>query len=40
VFFAPPEKIERVAAAVSRSGGKVLPFLVGRDGVSVIGASG
>ena len=40
IFFAPPEKGERVVQAVSRSGGQVLPFLVARDGVGVVGARG
>src|SRR3954447_16293155 len=40
VFFAPPEKKERVARAVRSAGGKVLPFMVARDGVTVVSARG
>jgi D-glycero-alpha-D-manno-heptose-7-phosphate kinase len=36
VFFAPPEKRQRVADAVRAAGGKVLPFMVARDGVTVV----
>jgi len=40
VFFSPPEERHHVIAAVSRAGGKVLPFRVARDGVTVSGARG
>jgi D-glycero-alpha-D-manno-heptose-7-phosphate kinase len=40
VFFAPPEKKHLVAEAVSRAGGRILPFQVARDGVTVVGARG
>lgn len=37
VFFTPPEQRHRVADAVRRAGGRILPFQVARDGVTVIG---
>lgn len=40
VFFTPPEKRHRVAEAVQRAGGRVLPFQVARDGVTVVGTRG
>jgi D-glycero-alpha-D-manno-heptose-7-phosphate kinase len=40
VFFVPPEKRERVSEAVRRSGGRILPFRVARDGVTVVGGHG
>ena len=38
VFLAPPEKRHRVAGAVQQAGGRILPFQVARDGVTVVGA--
>jgi D-glycero-alpha-D-manno-heptose-7-phosphate kinase len=38
VFFTPPEKRERVAQAVQRAGGRILPLQVARDGVTVVDA--
>ena len=40
VFLVPTAKKERVATAVDRAGGRVLPFQVARDGVTVVGARG
>lgn len=37
VFFTPPEKRDKVAQAVQRAGGRILPFNLARDGVTVIG---
>jgi len=37
IFFAPPDRKHEVVSAVSRAGGKVLPFQVAREGVTVIG---
>ena len=36
VFFTTPEKRERVAEAVRRAGGRILPLQLARDGVSVV----
>jgi D-glycero-alpha-D-manno-heptose-7-phosphate kinase len=40
VFFAPPERKHLVVEAISRAGGRILPFRVARDGVTVVGARG
>jgi len=40
IFLAPPDKRHRVADAVQRAGGRILPFQVARDGVTVIGERG
>jgi D-glycero-alpha-D-manno-heptose-7-phosphate kinase len=40
IFLSPPEKRLAVADAVQRSGGRLLPFQVARDGVTVVGARG
>jgi D-glycero-alpha-D-manno-heptose-7-phosphate kinase len=37
IFFVPPEKRTRVEEAVRWSGGRILPFRVARDGVTVVG---
>lgn len=40
VFFTPPERKHHVVNAVRQAGGRVLPFQVAREGVTVVGARG
>ncbi|MBI2677471.1 MAG: GHMP kinase [Candidatus Koribacter versatilis] len=40
VFFTPPERKHHVLNAVSQAGGRVLPFQVAREGVTVVGTRG